>query len=282
MNPQVSVILPTYNRAQFLKEALESLTLQTFKDFEAVVIDDGSTDDTPDIIKTYSSKINLRALVSGQNHGVSWARNQGIKTSRAPWIAFLDSDDTWMPRKLEIQMKYLERSPSTQICQTEEIWIRNGRRVNPMKKHEKRGGSIFERCLELCVVSPSATMMSRKLLDEVGVFDEDLPACEDYDLWLRISCRYPIGLIPEPLITKRGGHADQLSRKYPAMDLYRIRSIQKLLESRSLAPEQRELAVRELRKKVTIYAEGAKKRGKLEEAEKLERETERYLKPVRA
>ncbi len=280
MNPQVSVILPTYNRAHFLKDTLGSLVSQTFKGFEVVVVDDGSTDGTPDIIKTYSSKINLRPLISRENHGVSWARNQGLRASRAPWVAFLDSDDTWMPKKLEIQMKYLEKNPDLQICQTEEIWIRNGRRVNPMKKHEKKGGSIFKRCLELCVVSPSATMISRKLLDEVGAFDEDLPACEDYDLWLRISCRYPIGLIPEPLITKRGGHPDQLSREYPSMDLYRIRSIQKLLECGSLTREQRELAVRELLKKVTIYTEGAKKRGKVEEAEKLWKRTEDFLRPV--
>jgi len=280
MDPQVSVILPTYNRAHFLKEALESLTLQTFKDLEVVVVDDGSTDGTADIIKTYSSKINLRPLVLTRNYGVSRARNEGIRLSQTPWVSFLDSDDIWMPRKLEIQMKYLEKNPDVQICQTEEIWVRNGRRVNPMKKHEKRGGSIFERCLELCVVSPSATVLSRKLLDEVGLFDEDLPACEDYDLWLRISSRHPIGLIPEPLITKRGGHADQLSRKYPAMDLYRIRSIHKLLEHGALTAEQRELAVNELQKKVVIYTEGAKKRGKLEEAERLRKQTERFLKPV--
>ena len=269
MKPAVSVIVPTYNRASFLKKALESLAQQTFKDFEIIVIDDGSNDETPDIIKTYLPKINPRSLisiVSKENHGVSWARNQGILKSQASWIAFLDSDDAWIPRKLEVQMKYLERNPDIKICQTEEIWIRNGRRVNPMKKHAKLGGNIFERCLELCVVSPSATVVSRKLLDEVGLFDESLPACEDYDLWLRISYRYPIALISEALIIKQGGHEDQLSRKYPAMDLYRIQAIQNLLDHHSLSEEQTTQALGELQKKCGIFIKGAKNRGKLEEA----------------
>jgi len=271
MDPQVSVILPTYNRAHFLKETFDSLAAQTFRDFEVVVIDDGSIDGTDDIIRTYSSKINLRPLRSDQNRGVSWARNRGIAASRACWIAFLDSDDLWMPQKLEKQLRFLRENPELKICQTEEIWVRNGRRVNPMKKHEKRGGMIFERCLELCVVSPSATVLSRDLLDEVGTFDETLPACEDYDLWLRISCLYPIGLISEPLITKRGGHTDQLSRKHSSMDLFRIRAILNLLANHSLSSEQRGSAEKELLKKTGVYSEGAKKRGKLEEAERLEK-----------
>lgn len=276
MSPQVSVILPTYNRAQLLKEALDSLEKQTFKDFEVLVIDDGSTDATNDIIKTYRSKINLRSIAFSDNQGVSSARNQGIRESSAPWVAFLDSDDLWLPEKLAVQMEYLKQHPDIQICQTEEIWIRNGKRVNPMNKHQKSGGDIFRRCLELCVVSPSATIINRKLLQEVGPFDETLPACEDYDLWLRISYRYPIELIPEALIIKRGGHADQLSRQFPAMDYYRIQSIKNLLMNHPLSSDQGAQAIEELRKKCTIYANGAKKRGKDKEAEEIEGIAKRY------
>lgn len=260
MNPEVSVILPTYDRAPFLKEALESLAKQTYQDFEAIVVDDGSQDDTESIIKAYLGKFNLISISSPKNHGVSWARNRGIQASHAPWIAFLDSDDLWLPRKLEIQMDHLKKHPELEICQTEEIWIRNGKRVNPMKKHAKSGGDVFKRCLELCVVSPSATVIRRELLDRVGLFDESLPACEDYDLWLRIAYRYPIGLISKPLIIKRGGHTDQLSRKYPAMDLFRIRAIENLLEKEKLTTERRQEAVSELRKKCSIYLTGALKR----------------------
>jgi glycosyltransferase involved in cell wall biosynthesis len=276
MQPLVSVIIPTYNRAAFLKEALDSLEKQIFKDFEVIVIDDGSTDTTQDILKAYQSKINLRAIAFSENQGVSKARNWGIRESHLPWIAFLDSDDQWTPNKLEVQMKYLKEHPDIKICQTEEIWIRDGVRVNPMKKHEKSGGDIFRRALELCIVSPSATVVSRRLLDEVGPFDESLPVCEDYDLWLRISYRYPIGLIDEPLIIKRGGHADQLSKKYPAMDYYRIQSIKNLLMSHPLTKDQGAQAIEELRKKCAIFAGGAKKRGKLKEAGEIENLAKRY------
>jgi glycosyltransferase involved in cell wall biosynthesis len=277
MDPAVSIVIPTYNRASWLKEALESVRTQTFRDFEVIVVDDGSTDPTRDIIESYKAEFNLRPLLFDSNHGVSWARNRGIEAARAPWIAFLDSDDLWLPRKLEVQTAYLKDHPELEIAQTEEIWIRRGVRVNPMKKHRKSGGRILERCLELCVVSPSATLLSRRILDEAGLFDESLPVCEDYDLWLRIACRFPIGLIPKPLIVKRGGHADQLSRKYPAMDLFRIRAIQNLLENHPLKPDERAVALRELERKCSIYAQGARRRGKTGEAERVEKisETER-------
>ncbi len=270
MNPKVSVIIPTYNRAHLLREALDSLEKQTYRDFEVIVINDGSNDLTPDILKIYQSKINLRSLTFEENRGVSYARNRGIEKSSSPWIAFLDSDDLWYPKKLEVQMNYLKEHPDIQICQTEEMWIRDGKRVNPMKKHQKSGGDIFERCLELCVVSPSATIMSRALLEKVGPFDETLPVCEDYDLWLRISYRYKIEFIKEPLIIKRGGHSDQLSQAYSAMDYYRIQSIKNLLMNHPLNKKQAAQAIEELRIKCAIYSEGAKKRGKVEEARKIE------------
>ena len=266
MEPEVSIIIPTYNRADFLKEALESLANQTFKNFEVLVVDDGSTDSTRDIIKSYAPKINLSSIYLEENRGVSHARNLGIQKGVAPWIAFLDSDDLWLPQKLEMQLQYLKDHPELEICQTEEIWIRRGIRVNPMKKHQKSGGDIFKRCLELCMVSPSATVISRGLFEKVGPFNEALPVCEDYDLWLKISSQYPIGLLSKPLIIKRGGHRDQLSKKYAAMDRFRIQAIQQLLQTGNLTASQRNLAEEELHRKVAIYLNGAQKRGQLPEA----------------
>ena len=278
----ISVIIPTYNRAPTLPRAVDSVLAQKGADFELLVIDDGSTDDTKSLYEVrrteYGEKecsvrrtpctVPVRFL-SQSNKGPSAARNLGIKEAKGTWIAFLDSDDAWMPGKLKAQLKFFDENPDYLICQTEEIWIRNGVRVNPMKKHQKFGGWIFEKCLPLCVVSPSAVMMHRKLFDEVGLFDESLPACEDYDLWLRIAAKHPVGLIEKPYILKYGGHADQRSREFPAMDQFRIRSLAKILASGVLTPEQIVATRRQLEEKAKIYIEGALKRGKKEEAEEI-------------
>ncbi|MFP5213017.1 MAG: glycosyltransferase family 2 protein, partial [Acidobacteriota bacterium] len=186
---------------------------------------------------------------------------------RGEWIALLDSDDLWLAGKLAAQMAYLSANPHIRICQTEETWLRNGSRLNPKKYHQKPEGYCFPLLLERCLLSPSAVMIHRGLFDEVGLFDESLPACEDYDLWLRIGCRHPIGLVREPLIVKRGGHSDQLSSSVPALDRYRIRALEKLLRSGVLSEEQREQAFDVLSLKCRVYGEGCGRRGRAEEAE---------------
>ena len=263
VSPLVTVVIPTYNRASFLREAIDSVLEQTFRSFELIVVDDGSTDGTGDLLRSYGSR--LRSIYQ-ENRGPSAARNAGIRAARGEWLAFLDSDDYWLPEKLAKQVAFVRENPHVRICYTEEIWYRRGRRVNPAKKHRKYSGWIFQRMLPLCIVSPSSVMIHRKVLDEVGMFDEELPACEDYDLWLRIGARYPIYLIPEPLIVKRNGHEGQQSQRFWGMDRFRIRALVKLLQQESLSPEDR-AAVREtLRRKCEIVAQGSEKRGKLEEA----------------
>ena len=264
MAPKVSVIIPTYNRLQYLGRAIRSLLAQTYRNFELIVVDDGSTDETTLMIKRFPQVIYLQKT----NSGVSRTRNLGIRRAKGEWIAFLDSDDEWLPQKLEKQMEYLNAHPEIKIFQTEEIWIRNGKRVNSMKKHKKYGGNIFKECLPLCIVSPSAVIIKREIFDEVGLFDENFPACEDYDLWLRIAARFPIGLMDEPLIIKYGGHEDQLSRTIPSLDLYRIESLRKIIQSGILSTEQKIWAQNELEKKCLIYGKGCLKRGKKSEAEK--------------
>lgn len=273
----VSVIIPTFNRRRFVQEAVGSVLAQDFSDFELIVVDDGSTDGTAEQLSAYGSKIRV---IRQENAGVSAARNRGIKVSTAPLIAFLDSDDLWLAGKLARQAAFFRKHTDALICQSEELWIRNGRRVNPRKKHRKRSGMIFEHSLELCLVSPSAVMLRRRLLQEVGLFDEDLPACEDYDLWLRVSCRYPVYLIDEPLIVKRGGHADQLSRA-AGLDRYRIRSMANLLDSGLLSSTQAAAAGRVLHQKCAIYAQGCLKRGKTEEARRYRQIAGRYTGPSR-
>ena len=258
----VSVVLPTYNRCWIVQKAIESVLQQDVPHVELIVVDDGSTDETPELLNTYGDRLHC---IRQENQGVSAARNAGIQSAGGELIALLDSDDEWLPGKLRFQVDYFRMHPGALICQTEEIWIRNGRRVNPGKRHRKQGGMIFERSLDLCLVSPSAVMMRRSLLDEVGLFDETLPACEDYDLWLRIARTHPIHLIDQPLIIKRGGHADQLSRM-PELDKYRIRSIVRLLDTGELTPSQQAAAVAMLRRKCAIYAQGCRKRGRVEKA----------------
>jgi glycosyltransferase involved in cell wall biosynthesis len=267
--PKVSVIIPTYNRANFLEEAIESVLFQNYKDFELIVVDDGSTDETRNIVRRCAEEI---VYIYQNKRGVSCARNIGIKNSSGEYTAFLDSDDKWLPDKLSSQMDFFIHNPNALICYTEEIWFRNNVRVIPLKKHRKYSGMIFEKVLPLCVISPSSVMVKRELFfDRIGFFDESLPACEDYDMWLRIAASYPIYLIETPLIIKRGGHHDQLSRKFVGLDRFRIKALVNILESGVLSPEQYKASLKELSKKCTIFGNGCLKRGRIEEGE-------RYLK----
>jgi glycosyltransferase involved in cell wall biosynthesis len=261
----ISVIIPTYNRARKLVRAISSVLYQTFTDYEIIVVDDGSRDETVDYLAPIEHHI--KYLSHPKNLGVSAARNTGIKVSGCSLIAFLDSDDYWLPEKLFTQMEFFRENPEAVACQTEEIWIRNGLRVNPGKKHLKPSGDIFEPSLKLCLVSPSAVMLKRSLLDEVGLFDEDLPACEDYDLWLRISCQYPIHLIHRHLVVKEGGDMDHLSSNLKGLDRFRIKALVKLIKGGQLRDEQLQATLQELTTKCEIYGNGCLKRGKTEEGE---------------
>jgi len=266
-SPRISVIIPTFNRAHLLPRSIDSLLSQTLSAHSVVIVDDGSTDGTENLV---SEKYPEITYLKQDNLGVSAARNAGIAATSDEWLAFLDSDDEWMPKKLQCQMEALSAEPEMMLCHTDEIWIRNGKHVNPMKKHDKHGGWIFGKCLPLCCVSPSSVIIHRSVFDEVGLFDESLPACEDYDLWLRVTARYPVLYLNEKLIVKYGGHNDQLSQKYWGMDRYRIRALEKILGTNILNEKDRLAAEDMLAQKVRIYTEGARKRGKLDEAKEIE------------
>lgn len=273
LEPTVSVVIPTYNRAERLLRALASVESQTHAPDEVIVVDDGSTDDTPQQIpRAFPGVRYLRQ----ENRGVSAARNRGIHEAGGQWIAFLDSDDEWLPQKLERQIDALKRNPEFVLCHTNEIWIRRGRRVNPMKKHEKHGGNIFKKCLPLCIISPSSVLLHREVFERIDTFDESLPVCEDYDLWLRVSAEYPALYLEEPLIVKHGGHPDQLSRRYWGMDRFRIRALEKMLRSDKLSPGDRRAAVEALVDKIDRYLPGTRKRGKWEEVANYEEKKAHY------
>ncbi|MDG1842724.1 MAG: glycosyltransferase [Nitrospinaceae bacterium] len=261
-SPKVSVIVPTYNRADRLERALNSIVSQTCQDFELIVVDDGSTDKTYQLMKSFPK---AQYFYIKKNSGVSKARNVGLAFAKGELICFLDSDDLWKEKKIQIQSLWLENNKDSQICYTDEIWVRNGVRVNPMNRHRKYSGDIFRHCLGLCIVSPSSVMIRAKLFDEIGNFDESLPACEDYDLWLRIASKYAFHFIEEPLIIKYGGHSDQLSRKYWGMDRFRVAALKKLLDQNSLDKEKWELTRSMFLEKCSILIQGFEKRGKKED-----------------
>lgn len=266
----VSVVIPTFNRGGLLPRAVASVLEQSHHHLECIVVDDGSDDHTPHLLERLAgTDARLQCLRLVTNRGVAAARNAGIARSRGACIALLDSDDCWLPRKLERQLAFMQEQ-GLEVCQTEELWLRDGRRVNPGQRYVKTGGRFFARALEVCLVSPSCCMFTRRFWDEVGPFDENLRACEDYDLWLRALLRHDIGLLPEPLVIRHGGRPDQLSLQVLGQDLFRVRALLKLLEREPLAPDQRSQVLEALRNKAQVYVQGCIRRGRLDEAHRVQ------------
>ena len=245
----ISVIIPTFNRKKTLKRAIQSVLMQSYTPYEIIVIDDGSDDCTKEWLKDNYPNVKY---IYQMNSGVSSARNKGIKFARGDWIALLDSDDEWLPSKLKDQANEIELNPAAKFLHTNEIWIRNGVRVNQMKKHKKYGGYIFEKCLDMCRISPSSVLIKKDIFDEIGMFDETLKVCEDYDLWLRVASKYPVHFLDRPLIKKYGGHSDQLSKVDDGIESYRIRSLKKIMNSGILNKKQKTITKDVLVKKMYI------------------------------
>jgi glycosyltransferase involved in cell wall biosynthesis len=256
VQPLVSVIIPTFNRAAFVREAIASVLAQDYAHLEVIVVDDGSQDDTSGMVRACGPQV---TYMPQPHSGVSAARNRGVAAAHGELIAFLDSDDLWLPQKVAAQVALFGQQPQVQACYTDEIWIRRGVRVNPRQIHAKHAGWIFLPSLPRCIISPSSIMLRRVLWERLGGFDEALPACEDYDLWLRMTALVPVALLPERLIVKRGGHADQLSRTTPVLDQYRIVALEKMLTA-SLSLQQQQAVLQHLVHKCRIVALGAQKR----------------------
>jgi len=271
-----SVIIPVYNRPEMVRRAINSVISQTFSASEIIVINDGSKDVTGEVVRKLSDtvEIPLHIIEHQKNRGVSAARNSGIKAAENEWIALLDSDDEWKPEKLARQQEFHQQHPDLKISQCNEIWVRNGNRVKKRDIHRKIGGRIFKESLKLCLVSPSATVIHQSVFEDIGYFDESLPACEDYDFWLRALVKYPIGLLDEPLLIRYGGHSDQLSAKYWGMDRWRVKAMEKHLNEN--LPQDWKIALyEELIAKLEVLHQGAEKRDK-PEAEVYQEKIRRY------
>ena len=282
----VSAVIPTFNRGHCLLRAINSILAQTTPVDEIIVVDDGSDDKTYDLL-VESELLDMRGQLPNirylyqENKGVSAARNLGIKEAENEYIALLDSDDAWAETKIERQALKLEKKNfSCRITHTEEIWLKDGQRINPKKKHKKSGGFIFEKCLPLCCISPSSVLLHRTLFNDYGFFDEKLPACEDYDMWLRLCAFEEVLFVEEALTIKYGGHADQLSRAFWGMDRFRVLALEKLINSGKLSTIQRSQALEMLVKKIEILLLGAKKREKKEMIQNLDMKLNYWLEMI--
>ncbi|MCB0336772.1 MAG: glycosyltransferase [Bdellovibrionales bacterium] len=258
MSIAVSVIIPVYNRLEMLRKAVESVLSQSFNDMELIVVDDGSLIDLTEIQERVQEQ--GHCFLRTEHRGVAAARNTALKMAQGEWIALLDSDDLWYPEKLERQLAFHERHPELKLSQTLERWYRNDSLVNKQRKHEQPEGEVFRDVCERCCVSSSSVILHHTVFNDCGIYDTQFPVCEDYEFWLRVASRYQIGLVPETLVEKYGGHEDQLSKAIPAMDRFRVLALLKMLIEENLQAEQVEIAREALRKKVEILKIGAQKK----------------------
>jgi len=267
----ISVVIPCYNRPEWSVRAIKSVIDQSYKNWQLIVIDDGSTDNTYERISSYLESCDdiTYTLVKTPNLGVSHARNLGIKLSESPYISFLDCDDEWLPHKLESQMSFLKNSPDLKWVYSDERWLKNNQLFNKKNQHCKFAENIFENSVERCFIGASTVVMAREIFNEVGYFNESFPVCEDYDLWLRASHQYPIGFISEELIIKHGGHNDQLSTKYKAMDYWRVKSSASMFVK--VMDNKKKLAIKNfINKKAPILIHGFEKYNAPEKAKEIQ------------
>ncbi|MGH1469232.1 MAG: glycosyltransferase family 2 protein [Bdellovibrionales bacterium] len=272
-NMKVSAIIPTYNRPETTIRAVKSILAQTHPCDEIIIIDDCSTDDSLKAIKTFIKENKLTHVETfklPKNLGVSGARNEGVRQASNPWLAFLDSDDEWHPLKLEKQLQSLKESDCL-ISHTHENWVRNGNPVNQKGKHKKYGGFVYDKCIDMCFIGPSTSIIHKDIFNNVGLFDESFTVCEDYDLWLRITPEYEVNYIDEALLIKHGGHDDQLSTAFKGMDYWRALALKKQLNNPLLNPTSLILTKEKLEEKVRILIQGCLKHNNTPLLEKIQK-----------
>ena len=268
MQPPVSVILPTYNRCASCIEAVDSIVAQTWRHFELIIVDDGSTDDTRARLDDRCAAIRdipIRIIALDHAGMPGRTRNRGVAAAHGELIAFLDDDDLWLPKKLEQQLE-LHRGPNAAaLSHTREIWRRGLRTISQRRQHHRRAGDIFADALRRCIIGPSTVMLNRGLFLQQGGFREDLPIAEDYELWLRITAHHQVAYLDQALTIKRGGRPDQLSTIAPqsskTIEYWRMQALKPLVDAADFASaDQLAAASAELTRKRHIYAAGRRKR----------------------
>lgn len=231
--PKVSVIIPTYNNSQYIVEALNSVLLQTYRDFEVIIVDDGSTDNTyKNITGIITAHPNLLKYIYQENRGLPSARNIGIKNSCGEYIALLDSDDAWLTNKLEQTINNLEENSEISMVYSDMYLVnRQGDILHKwlQTKNNFCEGYIYNQLIKENFIIPSSVVIRRRLLDEVGYFDENITYAEDYDLWLRIAEKNKIGLVNHPLVKWRQ-HDKNMSKNFEKCSKYLIKVFNKQIQ----------------------------------------------------
>ena len=202
-SPLVSVVLPTYNCARFLPESVGAVLSQTYTHYEVIVVDDGSTDNTKDVLNPFMQKI--RYIKLEQNKGLPVARNTGIQSARGKYVAFIDADDLWLPEKLQTDIEYFETHPEVSMVYSKHINIdEKGRVVNGSVKKQLPSGNVFTQLFsEQNFVIASSVVVRKNVFETTGLFDEQLFNCQDWDLWLRIAFHFQVAGINKPLVKYR-------------------------------------------------------------------------------
>ena len=250
--PVVSVVTPLYNSSRHVDATLESLQAQTFRDWESILVDDGSTDDTPSRVERFLADDRF-SYVRQENLGIAAARNRGIRAARGEWIALLDHDDRWEPEKLERQLEAAARNRWNIVC-SDAVVVREGRRTRysdylpeetrvALERPEGRTADLFTLLIRMNFLCASSVLVRRAVFDEHGLLDEAVAPADDYDMWLRCMPHAAVGYVPEPLV-EYVLHASNHSWKSIAMRRAAIRVLFRTL-ARCAGDEERLRACRE-------------------------------------
>lgn len=258
---RVTAIIPTYNYAHFVGDAIQSVLGQTFPDWELIVVDDGSTDNTADVVASFQDS-RIRYIYQ-DNRGNAAARNTALKLARGEYIAFLDADDLWLPQKLERQVEALDKlAPTTGIIYTDLYIHQEGEETPAHRLLENRDpprGNMFRQLVRrewklMSPLIPTSTVLARQeVFDRVGPFDEGLLGHVDWEMWVRIAAVYDIDVVPEPLAVYRH-HGQNIHKDVPLMFESGRKSLRKVLENYSLRPDDRRALLRSLARQYYGYA----------------------------
>ncbi|MCS6983512.1 MAG: glycosyltransferase family 2 protein [Leptospiraceae bacterium] len=261
----VDVVIPTYKRPHLTQEAAKSVLEQTCAELKLYIVEDGDFSFSQDpASRPILDDPRVVVVRLSTQKGVAFCRNFGASLGNSPYLAFLDSDDLWLPRKLELQLEYFDKHSDIHYQHCEELWLKNNAQIFPKKRHKKQGGFFLQRAFVLCLISPSAVIFRRPFWEKYGWFCSSFPVAEDYELWLRLNLYFPVGFIPEPLVIKRSGPWPQLSSRIE-IDRYRVLALHRLLrlegKKAALAPHLDSL-IQEALRKCDILIKGAQKHNK--------------------
>jgi len=233
--PCVSIVIPTYNCARYILAAIQSVFTQTFDDYEIIVVDDGSTDDTREVLQAWSSRLRY---IYQQNRGQAAARNAGIRASSGQYLVFLDADDLILPRKLEVQASVLDAVPQIGVVYSDfYFWLDNSSKQiwqlrSTVPGWRSLSGNVLDEIMQGNWLATNCAMLRRQCFDEVGFFDETLSPVEDWDLWVRLAGRFKFQYHDYPSSVYRV-HGANISLDYAGTAPAQIRLLEKIIASPS-------------------------------------------------